>query len=113
VWPVPDTTSANYFINRGAAHYQATNRPRRREDFESALTREQTNRVALRNLAATYYALHNAPKLAEVAGRIVALEPLSETARRFEIQGYIWTNDRPGWSGCPTTSTPCRSSWKT
>jgi tetratricopeptide (TPR) repeat protein len=90
----PDTTSANYFINRGAAHYQANEQAKAAEDFESALTREPNNRVALRNLAATYYALHNAPKLAEVAGRIVALEPLSETARRFEIQGYIWTNDR-------------------
>lgn len=90
----PDTTSANYFINRGAAHYQANEQAKAAEDFEAALGREPNNRVALRNLAATYYALHNAPKLAEIAGRIVALEPLSETARRFQIQGYIWTNDR-------------------
>lgn len=90
----PDTTSANYFINRGAAHYQANEQAKAAEDFEAALGREPNNRVALRNLAATYYALHDAPKLAEIAGRIVALEPLSETARRFQIQGFIWTNDR-------------------
>lgn len=90
----PDTTSANYFINRGAAHYQANEHAKAAEDFEAALVREPNNRVALRNLAATYYGLHNAPKLAEVSGRIVALEPLSETARRYQIQGYLWTNDR-------------------
>lgn len=90
----PDTSSANYFINRGAAHYQANEQAKAAEDFEAALTREHNNRVALRNLAATYFGLHNAPKLVEVAGRIVALEPLSETARRFQIQGYIWTNER-------------------
>jgi tetratricopeptide (TPR) repeat protein len=90
----PDTSSANYFINRGAAHYQANEQAKAAEDFEAALTQEPNNRVALRNLAATYYGLHNAPKLAEVAGRIVALEPLSETARRFQNQGYLWTNQR-------------------
>ena len=90
----PDTTSANYFINRGAAHYQANEQAKAAEDFEAALTREPNNRVALRNLAATYYGLHNAPKLADIAGRIVALEPLSESARRYQIQGFIWTNDR-------------------
>lgn len=90
----PDTTSANYFINRGAAHYQANEHAKAAEDFEHALEREPTNRLALRNLAATYYTLKNAQKLADVAGRLVALEPLSESARRLQIQGYIWINDR-------------------
>jgi len=90
----PDTTSANYFINRGAAYYQANEPAKAAEDFEAALLQEPDNRVALRNLMATYYGLHNAPKLSEIAGRIVALEPLSETARRFEIQGYLWSDQR-------------------
>ncbi len=90
----PDTSSANYFINRGAAYYQANEPAKAAADFEAALVREPDNRVALRNLVATYYGLHDAPKLAEVAGRIVALEPLSESARRFQIQGYLWTNQR-------------------
>ena len=90
----PDTSSANYFINRGAAYYQANEPAKAAEDFEAALLQEPNNRVALRNLVATYYGLHDAPKLVEVAARIVALEPLSETARRFEIQGYLWTDQR-------------------
>ena len=90
----PDTSSANYFINRGAAYYKANELAKAAADFEAALRREPDNRAALRNLVATYYGLHDAPKLAEVAGRIVALEPLSETARRFQIQGYIWTDQR-------------------
>ena len=90
----PDTSSANYFINRGAAYYQANEPAKAAADFEAALLQEPNNRVALRNLVATYYGLHDAPKLVEVAARIVALEPLSETARRFEIQGYLWTDQR-------------------
>jgi len=90
----PDTSSANYFINRGAAYYQANEPAKAAADFEAALLQEPDNRVALRNLVATYYGLHDAPKLAAIAGRIVALEPLSETARRFQIQGYIWMDQR-------------------
>jgi tetratricopeptide (TPR) repeat protein len=92
----PDTTSANYFINRGAARYQANEHAKAAEDFEAALVREPMNRTALRNLAATYYTLHNAGKLGDVAGKIVELEPYSESARRFQIQALIWSNtDRP------------------
>jgi tetratricopeptide (TPR) repeat protein len=90
----PDTVSAAYFINRGAARYQAKELDKAAEDFERALLVEPTNRLALRNLAATYYTLKNGAKLAEIAGRIVALEPLSESARRLQNQGYIWLNDR-------------------
>jgi tetratricopeptide (TPR) repeat protein len=91
----PDTVSAAYLINRGAARFQANEHARAAEDFERALVAEPANRLALRNLAATYYTLKNGAKLAEIAGRIVALEPLSETARRLQNQGYIWLNDRP------------------
>jgi tetratricopeptide (TPR) repeat protein len=90
----PDTVSAAYLINRGAARFQANEHAKAAEDFERALQAEPNNRLALRNLAATYYTLKNGAKLAEIAGRIVALEPLSETARRLENQGYIWLNDR-------------------
>jgi tetratricopeptide (TPR) repeat protein len=90
----PDTVSAAYLINRGAARFQANEHAQAAEDFERALVAEPTNRLALRNLAATYYTLKNGAKLVEIAGRIVALEPLSETARRLQNQGYIWLNDR-------------------
>jgi tetratricopeptide (TPR) repeat protein len=90
----PDTVSAAYLINRGAARFQANEHARAAEDFERALLAEPNNRLALRNLAATYYTLKNGAKLAEIAGRIVELEPLSETARRLQNQGYIWLNDR-------------------
>lgn len=90
----PDTSSAMYLINRGAARFQANEHARAAEDFERALGVEPNNRLALRNLAATYYTLKNAQKLADIAGRIVALEPLSETARRLQFQGYLWINDR-------------------
>lgn len=90
----PDTVSAVYFVNRGAARFQANEHAKAAEDFEHALTVEPNNRLALRNLAATYYTLKNGPKLAEIAGRLVVLEPLSESARRLQNQGYIWTNER-------------------
>ena len=91
----PDTVSAAYLINRGAARFQANEHAKAAEDFERALLAEPNNRLALRNLAATYYTLKNGAKLAESAGRIVQLEPLSESARRLQNQGYIWLNDRP------------------
>ena len=90
----PDTVSAAYLINRGAARFQANEHAKAAEDFERALLAEPNNRLALRNLAATYYTLKNGAKLAEIAGRIVALEPLSESARRMQNQGFIWLNDR-------------------
>jgi tetratricopeptide (TPR) repeat protein len=90
----PDTVSAAYLINRGAARFQAKEHDKAAEDFERALLVEPNNRLALRNLAATYYTLKNGAKLAEIAGRIVALEPLSESARRLQNQGLIWLNDR-------------------
>jgi tetratricopeptide (TPR) repeat protein len=90
----PDTVSAAYLINRGAARFQAKEHDKAAEDFERALLAEPNNRLALRNLAATYYTLKNGAKLADMAGRIVALEPLSESARRLQNQGYIWLNDR-------------------
>ncbi len=90
----PDTLSAAYLINRGAARYQANEHARAAEDFALALEDQPGNRLALRNLASTYYTLKNGEKLADAAGRIVALEPLSESARRLQIQGYLWLNDR-------------------
>jgi tetratricopeptide (TPR) repeat protein len=91
----PDTASAAYLVNRGASRFQANDPTKAAEDFERALTLEPDNRLALRNLAATYYTLKNAQKLADIAGRIVALEPFSESARRLQFQGYQWLNDRP------------------
>ncbi|MGE0352055.1 MAG: tetratricopeptide repeat protein [Gemmatimonadales bacterium] len=90
----PDTNSAAYLINRGAARFQAKEFDKAAADFSRALEAEPTNRLALKNLAITYYNTKEAQKLADVAGKLVSLEPLSEWARRLQNQGYIWLEDK-------------------
>jgi len=56
--------------------------------FEKLVAAEPYNRDALFNLSNTYLAMKNGPKLAAVAGKLVAIEPLSENALKLQGEGY-------------------------
>jgi Flp pilus assembly protein TadD len=56
--------------------------------FEKVSTAEPYNRDALYNLANTYLALKDGPKLLATAQRLVAIEPASENALKLQGEGY-------------------------
>jgi tetratricopeptide (TPR) repeat protein len=56
--------------------------------FEKVVAAEPYNRDALSSLANTYLALGNGPKLLETSRRLVAIEPMSESALKLLGEGY-------------------------
>ncbi len=56
--------------------------------FEKLAAAEPYNRDALSNLSNTYLATKNGAKLATTAAKLVAIEPLSETALKLQGEGY-------------------------
>jgi tetratricopeptide (TPR) repeat protein len=56
--------------------------------FEKVVAADPNNREALNNLSNTYLAMKNGPKLAATAAKLVAMEPLNETALKLEGEGY-------------------------
>ena len=66
--------------------------------FEKAAAAEPYNRDALSNLSNTYLALKNGPKLLATATKLVAIEPLNETALKLQGEGY--KQSRQGRPGC-------------
>ena len=56
--------------------------------FEKAVAAEPNNRDALSNLSNTYLALKDGPKLLASATKLVAIEPMSETALKLQGEGY-------------------------
>jgi tetratricopeptide (TPR) repeat protein len=56
--------------------------------FEKLVAAEPYNRDALSNLSNTYLAMKNGPKLADAAGRLAEIEPLSESALKLKGEGY-------------------------
>jgi tetratricopeptide (TPR) repeat protein len=56
--------------------------------FEKLVATEPNNRDALYSLSNTYLAMKNGPKLATTAAKLVAIEPLSETALKLQGEGY-------------------------
>ncbi|MGN6391471.1 MAG: tetratricopeptide repeat protein [Gemmatimonadales bacterium] len=60
--------------------------------FEKVVQAEPYNRDALSSLANTYLALQNGPKLLATAQRLVAIEPLSESALKLLGEGYKQTS---------------------
>lgn len=56
--------------------------------FEKLVAAEPNNRDALYNLSNTYLAMKDGPKLAATAAKLVAIEPLSETALKLQGEGY-------------------------
>lgn len=55
--------------------------------FEKALAAEPYNRDVLSNLSNTYLALKDGPKLLAAADKLVAIEPMSETALKLQREG--------------------------
>lgn len=91
-----DTTSASFLINRGAESYRAGDKARAAADFALALEREPGNRIAARNLLSVYNELENGEGLVVTSTRVLVLEPLSETFRRYQVQGYLYLEDQEG-----------------
>ncbi|MGH7658454.1 MAG: tetratricopeptide repeat protein, partial [Gemmatimonadales bacterium] len=91
-----DTTNSAFLINRGAGRYRAGDKAAAAADFALALEREPGNRIAARNLLSVYNELNNGEGLVAVATRLLELEPLSESARRYQVQGYLYLEDREG-----------------
>jgi tetratricopeptide (TPR) repeat protein len=60
--------------------------------FEKVAQAEPYNRDALSSLANTYLALQNGPKLLATAQRLVAIEPMSESALKLLGEGYKQTS---------------------
>ena len=56
--------------------------------FEKVVAAEPNNRDALNNLSNTYLAMKDGPKLAATAAKLVAIEPLNETALKLQGEGY-------------------------
>ena len=56
--------------------------------FEKVIAAEPYNRDALSNLSNTYLAMKDGAKLAVTAAKLVAIEPLSETALKLQGEGY-------------------------
>ena len=56
--------------------------------FEKLVAVEPYNRDALSNLSNAYLAMKDGKKLADVAARLVAIEPLSENALKLQGEGY-------------------------
>ncbi len=56
--------------------------------FEKAAAAEPYNRDALSNLSNTYLALKDGPKLLATATKLVAIEPMNETALKLQGEGY-------------------------
>jgi tetratricopeptide (TPR) repeat protein len=56
--------------------------------FEKAVAAEPYNRDALSNLSNTYLALKDGPKLLAAATKLVAIEPMNETALKLQGEGY-------------------------
>ena len=56
--------------------------------FEKVLAAEPYNRDAVYNLCNTYLAMKDGPKLAATAAKLVAIEPLSESALKLQGEGY-------------------------
>ena len=56
--------------------------------FEKLVAAEPYNRDALYNLSNSYLAMKDGPKLAATAAKLVAIEPLSETALKLQGEGY-------------------------
>lgn len=73
--------------NIGVNLYNEKKYPEAAAAFEKALVAEPYNRDALFNLSNTYLALKNGPKLLATSDRLVAIEPMSESALKLQREG--------------------------
>ncbi len=72
----------------GVTAYNAKQYPDAAAAFEKVVAAEPNNRDALYNLANTYLAMKNGPKLLSAARRLVAIDPLNENVLKLEGEGY-------------------------
>ncbi|MFL5401387.1 MAG: tetratricopeptide repeat protein [Gemmatimonadales bacterium] len=74
-------------MNAAVQLYNAKKYAEASKAFEQVLATEPNNRDALYGLANSYLALKNGPKLAEVATRLAAIEPMSDEVLRMQATG--------------------------
>jgi tetratricopeptide (TPR) repeat protein len=84
----PGTAGAPDLMAAGVNAYNDKKYAEAAAAFEKLVAAEPYNRDALSNLSNTYLALKDGPKLAATAGRLVAIEPLSENALKLKGEGY-------------------------
>lgn len=75
----------------GVSMYQEKKFAEAAEAFGKVVEQEPYNRDALYNLANTYLALQDWPKLVETSRRLIALDPLNETALKMLGEGFKQT----------------------
>jgi len=75
-------------MNIGVTRYNEKKYAEAAEAFAKVATAEPNNRDALFNLANTYFALKDGPKLLETAQKLSALEPLNENSLKLVGEGY-------------------------
>lgn len=75
-------------MNIGVNLYNDKKYPEAAEAFAKAAAAEPYNRDALFNLANTYLALKDGPKLLAAAQRLSALEPMNENSLKMVGEGY-------------------------
>lgn len=88
------TLTSNDLMTMGVNQFNDKNYAEAAATFEKLRAEEPNNRDALYNLANSYYAVENGPKLIEVGTLLVALEPLSEENRKLLAQGYRFSNEQ-------------------
>jgi tetratricopeptide (TPR) repeat protein len=86
--PAGGAVGSNDLMNAGVNAYNDKKYADAAAAFEKVVAAEPNNRDALSNLSNTYLAMKNGPKLASTAEKLVAIEPLSETALKLEGEGY-------------------------
>lgn len=88
------TLSQNDLMNIGVNAFNDKNYPAAADAFAKILAQDSLNRDAQFNLANTYLAMQDGPKLVAAAAPLLAREPLSEDNHRFLAQGYRFANDQ-------------------
>ena len=83
---------AQDLMSVGVNLYNDKKYPEAAKAFEQVATTEPYNRDALFNLTNTYFAMKDGPKLLASAERLLALEPLNETALKLVGEGYKQTS---------------------
>ncbi len=75
-------------MSAGVNLYNDKKFPEAASAFEKAAAAEPYNRDAVSNLSNTYLALKDGPKLLVAATKLIAIEPMSETALKLQGEGY-------------------------
>jgi tetratricopeptide (TPR) repeat protein len=88
------TLSANDMMSVGVNLFNDKKYAEAAEAFARILTTEPNNRDAPYNLANSYLALDDGPKLIEASMPLVAREPLNEDNRKLLAQGYRKANNQ-------------------